>query len=39
MKIKKIAALIIYWVIALTSVAAILISLDYSFENILTLTH
>ena len=38
MKIKKIAALIIYWIIALTSVAAILISLDYSFGKALFLS-
>ena len=38
MKIKKTAALIIYWIIALTSVAAILISLDYSFGKALFLS-
>ena len=38
MKIKKTSALIIYWIIALTSVAAILISLDYSFGKALFLS-
>ena len=38
MKIKKTAALIIYWIIALTSIAAILISLDYSFGKALFLS-
>ena len=38
MKIKKTAALIIYWIIALISIAAILISLDYSFGKALFLS-
>ena len=38
MKIKKTAALIIYWIIALTSIAATLISLDYSFGKALFLS-
>lgn len=38
MKIKKTSVLIIYWIIALTSVAAILISLDYSFGKALFLS-
>lgn len=35
MKIKKTAALILYWIVALVFVAAILISLEYSFAKAL----